>query len=313
MNTYGAMPLWRPQEGVHPLQIVESRGKFQKISSLRHLLEGDEPVEVDFRESDLPDLSGKRSLGVKFNLGLKVLENFLASFKLPSSEIVGKLENVSTLAFSFKNVKQIAVDPFELGKALADRRVDQHHPSASIYLGFSSEPLHVIDSVITSPSFELTFGDSSIAELRLELPTLQGIVGRANAGVNVEEMDERTLSFQGSKALTFAFTVVTFYIDDDRRFYTRKYVLENAFDKIADLRISRLMTEVSDEAQGVGSDLPIPEIRISNDMVDVSSEESESIKVKELPKVVLGREEPPERTRLTPSPRFIQWDVMELD
>lgn len=295
MRTYHAWPLKVPREGVKPLHVVEDYDGEQKISSLQHLLSDDLPIEVSLSEYQLPNLSGKRSKDVGFEFGLQILGTYLAGFQLPSAAITAKLTQAQTLAFSFRDVRQVSLEPFQLGKELRDRRVDLLNPFISKYLGPSAEPLTVIDSIITSSDFELSFGDTRISALELDIPTLQGIVEKANADVAVTLTDERTLSFQGAKRLTFAFSRVEFYLDDGGGFRVRRPEAADAFIWLPEpdrMRMSPSELSGSEDRMRDVHDRPQPHARPS-----------------ERPERLLA----PRRVVLTQKPSLLEWDAIDVD
>jgi len=165
----------------------------------------------------MADVSGRQSRSVKLDLGLKILDGFLLGFGVFSAAISTQFKKAEKVSFSFKNVQRTYVDGNWLGRSLSGQIIDKGNPSAAIFFGRNPHRLLVIDSIITSNEFSISSEDSNQQGVSLDIPTIEAIVSRANAAVQVRTTSGFDVTFEGNKALTFAFTCLQMFIDPSGR------------------------------------------------------------------------------------------------
>jgi hypothetical protein len=73
----------------------------------------------------------------------------------------------------------------------------------------------VIDSIITSSQFTISITKDRAASFAIDMPTIEAIVGSTDAKMKVSSAGMRQLTFRGPEALTFAFTTVHLFVDDN--------------------------------------------------------------------------------------------------
>ncbi len=215
-DVFGANIVRVPEERIKPLRVVASSDdKSSFRGELTPLLKGNVALNIPVTTSQMADISGKRSRKVNIDLGLEILDGFLKGFGITSAEIGIKFQGASEVSFSFKNVVRNYIDIGLLGKALAGQKVEKENPAARIFFDDTDYSFLVIDSVITSSDFLISVDKSSDSGFKLDIPTIQNIVNKANVGVQVTTTNDYDIVFKGPEHLTFAFSCVKLYLDAD--------------------------------------------------------------------------------------------------
>lgn len=217
-DVFGANIVRVPETRVRPLAVVASDGRRAsfRTTSIRNLLEGAPDLAVEPAASGMASLTGRRSRSIELGLGLRILDGFLRGFGIPSAGIEASLSGATEVAFSFGDVVRSYVDIGALGAALAGKRVDRVNPAAAIFFADDEERAHaflVIDSTIASSEFTLSVERAGEAAFRVDLPTIQQVVERADAGVEVRSESGREITFSGDRRLAFAFSCVRLDLD----------------------------------------------------------------------------------------------------
>jgi hypothetical protein len=230
-NVFGANILRVPEERVRPLGVIASRfGSSAYRGALEPLFKEDnDPIEIEFARTRVASVAGKRSRHVPIRLGLEILDGFLQGFGIPSAEIAAHFEAASQVAFSFNHVQRTAVDSNWLGRVLVTRIIDRNNPAAALFFEPHEFALLVIDSIISSRDFTISIERSRDQDLRLDIPTIASLVGKATTEVGVSTTDQSDVTFMGSEPLCFAFSCVRFYLDDRGRILAMPPVDEDIF------------------------------------------------------------------------------------
>lgn len=216
-NIFGANVVRVPEERIKPVCVVAaSSGKTSFRGELIHLLKGSglDLKPKDYVSSQMSDLSGSRSRSVNLKLGLEIMDGFLKGFGIPSAGISTHLQRATKVSFSFKDVARTYVDINWLGRVLNGKVIDDQNPAANIFINDYYKFL-VIDSVIGSSDFSISVEESSEQGFKLNLPAIQTFVAQANAEVSVSSTTGLDLTFQGNKRLTFAFSCVRLFLEED--------------------------------------------------------------------------------------------------
>jgi hypothetical protein len=216
-EVFGANIVRVPEERIQPLCVIasmEGRSKFR--GALAPLVSGQPELAFDpthVIDSQMADVSGKRSRKVNLELGLRILEGFLQGFGVPSAGVSARLQGASEVSFSFRNVRRRYVDNNWLGRVLAGRVIDRNNPAAEIFFGEDGYSFLVVDSVITSSDFSISVERTAAQGFNLDVPAIQTLVAQAKAGVEVTTSSGFDLIFQGEKSLSFAFSCVRLYLN----------------------------------------------------------------------------------------------------
>ncbi|HET9983362.1 MAG TPA: hypothetical protein VFQ38_07235 [Longimicrobiales bacterium] len=216
-DVFGANIVRVPEERIRPVTVLASHGRKTAFrGALAPLLAGGGPVDVPVAKSGVANLSGRRSISVQLDLGLKILGGFLKALQLPAAGIDAQFEGACKVSFQFQDVKRFFVDTGVLGQRLGGRIVDRGNPATSIFFEDDWTFL-VVDSVITSSDFAIHVDEATKAGFAIDLPAVQQIVSGVNAGVQVASASGRDLAFKGDRQLTFAFTCVRLFLNADGR------------------------------------------------------------------------------------------------
>lgn len=220
-DLFAANVLRVPEARVQPLSVLARRENKQSFrGALAPLLSDGAVVTVDAVTSQMAELSGKHTRGVKVDLGLEVLGGFLSGLGLPSAGITVHFSRARTVSFTFADVQRRWIDPGLLGAELKGREVDRTQPAAGIYFGDDPWALLVVDSALTSNQFSIQVESSTDGGAVLNVPAIQEIVAQAKVGVEVSSTASTEVSFRGKQHLTFAFTCLRLYLDAQARIQT---------------------------------------------------------------------------------------------
>ncbi|SNS14789.1 hypothetical protein SAMN04488107_1599 [Geodermatophilus saharensis] len=175
-----------------------------RISAPGHLSDIVEPpisLPQPFHEDDLADLSGVWSDSVSMNVGLGLLDNYLAA--LGAAGLVDSLQasfertGARHVAFRFNRVSRDSISPTGLGRALVDRRFTTGNPWVS-----AGNSYYVVGAVLRSSSMSIQARDDSGASIGLGAGF--ATVADANVKVAVRQEGSSEVSFTGSTPLAIA-------------------------------------------------------------------------------------------------------------
>lgn len=203
-----------PESRIQPLTTIIKNGKTRKfwgeISAMVEgdLLSADEAIE----KSKMADVSGKQSKSIDLDLGLQILDGFLKGFSLPSAGIQAQFKGAKTVSFSFKEVERKYIQPVVLGGLLTGHVLDSENMANNIVFQREAD-LFVIDSIITSSDFSINVEQTNTKDFKLDIPTIQSVIGKVDAKVKVESATGLDIIFKGYQPLTFAFTCLRANID----------------------------------------------------------------------------------------------------
>lgn len=218
-----------PEARIQPLRVVAAFPHSTHFwGYLTELLSGNFDGEPAVQQSSMADIAGKRSKNINLELGLQILEGFLGGFGLPSAVIASQFSGAKTVSFSFQEVMRYYISPAKLGKLLQGHALDSSNGSNDIF--FRKEAiLLVIDSVITSMDFSIKVGEATTGSFKLDVPTIQDIVGKANTAIQVESSTGLDITFKGDKPLSFAFTCLRCEVDLAGRIALKPHVKRTSF------------------------------------------------------------------------------------
>jgi hypothetical protein len=222
-DVFTANVLRVPEERMKPLTVIASHKgeRWSFRGAMAPLLENRKLTQSLGRlvpsTSQMPNLTNKKTRHVEFDLGLSILDGFLSGFGIPSAGLDASFENVGEIAFSFDNVERHWLDVNVVGASLTNEALKQNNPAGKIFFDDDPWSLNLVDSIITSSDFTITAKSARKGSAKIDVPTIQNLVAKAKAGVQVKSTSASTLTFAGSKGLTFAFSCVRLYLDPQRR------------------------------------------------------------------------------------------------
>jgi len=215
-TTYKAIPLRVPATNVRPLQVLRNDGeRTDRLGSLADALEGTATLEVPLQTAQVAAALGHSSRKVNLSLGLDILGPYLRAFGLSTVGLEGAFEGASQVSFSFASVERTYVDALALGKAIRGKKIDTSNPALADFTDPDTPwGFYVIEGILTSPQISVQVESTNDASFKLNVPAIQALLGSVKAGVEVSASDGRELSVAGTVPLTFAFSVIRFYLTD---------------------------------------------------------------------------------------------------
>lgn len=215
-DLFGANLVRVPDARVRPLCVVVHRGGRTFFrGALLPLLTDRRPLGIPLQESELTDISGRRSRRVALDLGLPILRGFLKGFGFPSAELLAHLEGVSYLQFAFPDVRRLALDINALGWALAGRRIDRANPAAAILFEPPRYDLLLIDAILISRHITIVLTGGKGQRLNVDVATLQRLIAELGGRVGASHEGDIEVTLESPDALTFAFSCVRLFFDDE--------------------------------------------------------------------------------------------------
>jgi hypothetical protein len=214
-DLFGANIVRVPDARVQPLSVVVHRaGRSFFRGSLLPLLTDAQPLGVQPVETELTDISGRRSRRVALDLGVHILRGFLKGFGLPTAELSTTLSGAAYLAFSFPAVRRTALDVNALGWALAGRRIERANPAAAIFFEEPRYELLLIDSVLTSSHITVVLSGAKGQRVNVDVDALRQIVADMGGRVGATNDNNVELTLESKAELTFAFSCVRLFFDE---------------------------------------------------------------------------------------------------
>lgn len=213
-DLFGANIVRVPDARVRPLSVVVHRGGRSFFrGALLPLLTDARPLGLQPEETELVDISGRRSRRVTLDLGLHILRGFLKGFGLPTAELTSGIEGATHLQFAFPDVRRLALDVNALGWALAGRRIDRGNPAAAILFEEPTYALLLIDSVLISRHITVVLSGARGQRLNVDVTVLQQVIAELGGQVGAAAEGEVELTLESPHALTFAFSCVRLFFD----------------------------------------------------------------------------------------------------
>ncbi len=213
---FGANIVRVPDARVRPLTVVVHRdGRSFFRGALLPLLTDSRPLGVPPEETELTDISGRRSRRVALDLGLHILRGFLKGFGVPAAELTAGIEGAAHIQFAFPDVRRLALDVNALGWAIAGRCIDRANPAAAILFEHPRYDLLLIDSVLISRYITIVLTGARGQRLNVDVSALQHLLAELGGHVNASNAGEIEMTLESPHALTFAFSCVRLFFTDE--------------------------------------------------------------------------------------------------
>ncbi|WP_322821921.1 hypothetical protein [Chloroflexus sp.] len=215
-DLFGANAVRVPDARIRPLSVVihrDNRSVFR--GSLLPLLTDSSPLSVQPAVSQLIDISGRRSRRISLDLGLHILRGFLYGFGVPAASLATSIQGAATVSFSFPTAMRVAYDVNALGWALAGRAIDRSNPAAAVLFEQTPYELLLIDSVLTSRHITITLSGSKGQRLNVDIDALRQMLNDLGGQVGVSGDSELEVTLASPHDLTFAFSCVRLFFDDE--------------------------------------------------------------------------------------------------
>ncbi len=214
-DTFQAIPVRIPEERIKPLGAIAKLRKTDKWYGLiTNLLNDTAKYPGEIIESKVANVSMNKSKQVDFDLGFDIMSGFLNGMGIDGSSLKAKFRGVKKVSFSFENVKRCWVDIGELGAFLKGKNFDIENPANKIFTNVDAICL-VVDSTINSNNFRLNIEQRDEHDFNVDIPSIKDYLGSVKSNIKVDSNSEESISFAGDAYLAFAFSTISFHIDED--------------------------------------------------------------------------------------------------
>lgn len=217
-QTFHATPVTPPESTIQPLFVLSRLdGKVSRRGDLKFLFpkKYHKSLNLEFSRNRVADTALQRTQKVDMGMGVQIMGALLQGFKIDTAPVTAALSGAREISFSFTNIERVSVDVNELGAVLSGKHLDLENASAKIFLGSDgpSEMLLVTD-VLSSNMMAVNTESTSGQDFKINLEALQAAIASANLDVKVKKHQESSIVFQGETPLTFAFSCIRVYVDE---------------------------------------------------------------------------------------------------
>lgn len=214
-ETFQATPLRVPEERVQPLIVVGQNGSnIQFRGELKFLLQNPDALNITPNEGAVANVALDRTKKVDVSVGLNILDGFLQGFQLSPAVVGLALKGAKEISFSFSNVKRRWIDLGELGLQLKTNPLVIDHPAINIFKGDDKSTFLIVSDAIVSNSFSINVESGRDDSLDAGIPAIEKFIADAKLNIKVQTNLKKTISFEGDKPLTFAFSCVHVIFDE---------------------------------------------------------------------------------------------------
>lgn len=205
-----------PRNRIQPLTVLARKGKqLQVLGQLQEMLADEEPLDLQPEQAPVSPIEGNRSSAVDFGFGVKILEGYLKGFGMPAAGVSQAFSKVKSVRFGFEAMQEVFISPLHIGRKLTDRKINMRNPALQVFLQDEDYELLIVDTVYASQSFTLHLEGETSNDLKIDLPSLEGVVTAEDVGTKMQWKNERVLEFKGPEMLSFAFSCVRMYLDKE--------------------------------------------------------------------------------------------------
>ncbi|MDY0748996.1 hypothetical protein SNE35_31145 [Paucibacter sp. R3-3] len=213
-----------PRRDFTPLLMLAGENKaLEALGTLDGVLVGEKLAPAIVADEPVADISGQRTSELSLGIGLNILGNIIGAMGGSKLALDAAYKSARSVSFEFVDVLRDSVRISDLDKYLGASDVD---PGAkTIGQMLEASDVFVVTSILKSRRISVAAKSDSNAELSLDVPTIQGIVG-GKVKVSAAVSASHVLSYEGEVPLVFGFQAVRLFYDEGR--YT-------AFEPAADV------------------------------------------------------------------------------
>jgi hypothetical protein len=214
LKSFGYLTVRLPKADIAPLQILSKNGKdLERLGFLEKLLMSGGAVSLPALKSGTPtaNINGRRTGDIKIGLGLSILGNIIGAMGGSTLGLEVQYRQATSAAFEFNEVTEDKIEIVELDQYLGDADINP----ASVYINklLEADQIYVTTSVIKSSKFTFEVKTNDGAEVKVEAPIIQQVVG-GNVNVSTSSEADSKLTYEGKIPLVFGFQAVRIYYDD---------------------------------------------------------------------------------------------------
>lgn len=215
-KNFSANPLRIPQEAYQPMTLLAIRGKKPTIlGTFEDLLSGTLTQIIPIKKTAVAEFTGEQTSRVKWNIGLKILSNFITAFGVDPAKIGTGFEGTNKITFSFEDIMCHSISQLQLDRAVVseDLRAELNSGIVNRVISDKNERFALITDVFISNNFKVSCFKNNHAKFDLDIPLLESIVSDTDVDITVDSDHANTVRFNSTKHLTFAFTCSELEID----------------------------------------------------------------------------------------------------
>ena len=206
LNRFGYNVVKLPRVGIEPLDIIGRDETTQWLGPLSSVWKSTEAVPLPSAPRPAAPVNGQKTDQMQVTFGLKILANALAAFGATVPALDAAYSRARKVQFSYTNVTSTVVPPLEAGNYLAAGTLNTANPVVTHYFTSEDTQAFLIVDVLKSDSITVTASDERGAEIGLDVPAIQSLVG-ANVRVKASGNEASTLTFTGAAPATLGFIV----------------------------------------------------------------------------------------------------------
>jgi hypothetical protein len=216
LKAYGYNPVRLPRADIKPLQMLyKDRKDLSQLGELTSVLinRSGSNTQIPKTKENIPaaNISGKKTADMSFGIGLSFLGNIISAM---GGSILGldiKYQQAKSISFGYDEVVQDKIELNELDKYLNNSDINPFSGYVNDLL--DADEVYVITSVIKSKKFSVYAIDSRGANVQVNIPEIQGIVG-SDVNVDAQSQGSAVITYEGKVLLVFGFLAVQVFYDN---------------------------------------------------------------------------------------------------
>jgi len=215
LNKFGYNVVKLPRAGIEPLDVIGIDQTTQWLGSLKTVWQSTVPVPEPGAPRPASPVNGQKTDQLDLNFGLQILGNALAAFGATAPSLDLAYKRARKVQFSYTNVTSTVVSPLEAGNYLASGTLNTSNPVVRHYFMEPDSQAFLIVDVLKSNSITVTALDEHGAEVGVDVPAIEGILG-ATIKVKPASASNSTIIYSGPQPVTFGFAVDEIMFDNGR-------------------------------------------------------------------------------------------------
>lgn len=222
-ETYKASPLFVPDSKFLPLQVLAA--KSNKVKSMRgelanYLVNGD-TFEIKLDNATVANAEMDSTSTIDISAGITLLSNFFEALDIKDAKAKLKtaFKRVKKVTIKIEDSRRRFVDIGALGKALKKNKADKENPAMDIFLrAKDTHDMLIVSSVYQSKRMSMTIDVDGEAGVEVDVPLLKSWLKDGKVKVDNKWDHSKTIAFEGTRYLTFAFSCLRAQIQRDGGF-----------------------------------------------------------------------------------------------
>jgi hypothetical protein len=215
LNKFGYNVVRLPRKGIGPMDVLGKRDSVERLGRLSAVWKTTASEPPIGPPQAVADLEGQKSQDLELSIGLKVLENALKGLGAAAPSLNAAFQQARKVQFTYTNVTSVSVAPLDAGNYLAGGDLNSSNPIVAQYFLEDDAQAFLIVDVLQSDSISVTAKSENGVEAKLDVPSIQGIVG-ANIGVKHGGSNSAAVTFKGPEPITFGFKAFAIAFVDGR-------------------------------------------------------------------------------------------------